>query len=326
MEKTRRARIKPDNRSSKPAKVSLTSNKQQANSNLATSSPANDNEKMMEARMENAAQQGAILDAISGLKAESLARHKEVIDGIAHIRSDLEVIKGRMTTAERRISDTEDLTTQLTAKVSDLETKVKQLTEKNDDLENRSRRSNLRLIGLEEKAEGDDAESFLENWLPEVLGAENFPIPVRIERAHRIPASSSGSSSAQTTTYPRPLIAKFLNFKDKVRVMNAARKKNKVMFNNRQVKFFSDFSTEVQRQRKAYNAVKQTLHSKGIQYGLQYPAKLRVKYRGKDIIFHAPKDVDEFLHGIDNDSVSEWNIANGAHSKVLVLLYAHYLV
>lgn len=55
-------------------------------------------------------QQDAILEAIGSLKAESLARHREVIDGIAHIRSDLDAIKGRMTTAEHHIGDTEDLT------------------------------------------------------------------------------------------------------------------------------------------------------------------------------------------------------------------------
>ncbi|XP_060758384.1 uncharacterized protein LOC132869046 [Neoarius graeffei] len=180
-------------------------------------------------------------------------------------------------------------------------------SKKNDDLENRSRRSNLRIIGLEEKAEGVDAESFLENWLTEVLGAENFPHPLRIERAHCIAVTPPGSSGKQkpATERPRPLIAKFLNFKDKVRVMNAVRKKKAIMYNNRQVKFFSDFSSEVQRQRNAYYAAKQTLHSKGIEYSLQYPAKLRVTYLGKDIVFQTPGEVDKFLHSIDDESISE---------------------
>ncbi|XP_051269397.1 beta-centractin-like [Dicentrarchus labrax] len=84
--------------------------------------------------------------------------------------TDLDAIKGRLTTAESRISDTEDATAQLTSKVTDLETKVKSLTEKNEDLENH-------LIGLSENTEGKDAETFLERWLPDVLGAEIFPTP-----------------------------------------------------------------------------------------------------------------------------------------------------
>ena len=241
-------------------------------------------------------QPDAILAAINSLKAESLERHREVLDGIAHIRTDLDTIRGRLTTAETRISDTEDTAAQLTAKMTKLETQVKFLTEKNEDLENRSRRSNLRLIGLPESAEGRDAEAFLEKWLPDILGAENFPTAVRIERAHRIPSFPTGpAKSTRSAPFPRPLIMKFLNFKDKVCVMKAAQAKGKVMYENRQVKFFSDFSAEVQRQRKAYDAVKQRLRSEGIQYGLQFPAKLRITHGGKNYTFLSPQDVHVFI-------------------------------
>lgn len=159
-------------------------------------------------------------------------------------------------------------------------------------MENRSHSSNLLLVALQEKVEGN-----------EHFGAENLPTPVRTERAHHIPASSAGSSGTQATSNQRPMIAKFLNFKYKVWVISAAGKKNKVMYNNQQV-FFSD-STDMQCQRKAYYIVKQTLHSKGIQYGLLYPAKLHVKYGGKVIIFQMPKDVDKILHTIDTETASD---------------------
>ena len=303
MSGTRKNKNKPDNQPNKSTNTSP-SGKPHASHELAASS-VEDSERMDATNNgRRDIQNQDVLEAIACLKTESLARHREVIDGIAHIRSDLDVIKNRMTTAEQRIGDTEDVTTQLTATVSELEAKVKQLTEKNDDLENRSRRSNLRFIGLEEKAEGADAETFLENWLTEVLGPENFPHPLRIERAHRIAVTPTVNTSGKqkhkpTTERPRTLIATFLNFKDKARVMNAARKKKAIMYNNRQVKLFSDFSADVQRQRNAYYAVKQTLYSKGIEYGLQYPAKLRVTYEGKVIVFQTPGEVDTFLHSID---------------------------
>ena len=177
-------------------------------------------------------------DAI--LAAINSERHSEVLDGIAHIRTDLDTIRGRLTTAETRISDTEDTAAQLTAKMTELETQVKILTGKNEDLENRSRRSNLHLIGLLENAEGRDAEAFLEKWLPDILGAESFPTAVRNERAHRVPSFPTGSAnSRRSAPFPRPLIVKFLNFKDKVCVTKAAQAKRKVTFENRQVKFFS---------------------------------------------------------------------------------------
>ncbi|KAJ3593267.1 hypothetical protein NHX12_005602 [Muraenolepis orangiensis] len=177
-------------------------------------------------------------------------------------------MKGRLTTAESRISDTEDITAQLSATITELETKVQSLAEKNEDLENLSRRSNVQLIGLPENAEGTDAETFLEKWLPEVHGAEHFPTPVMIERAHRIgPANST--SPAQ---FPRPLVIKFLNFRDKVRVTKATGIKDKVMSVNRQVR------------------LNQMLQSRGIQYGLQFPAKLCITYGGKPITFQTSQD------------------------------------
>ena len=69
-----------------------------------------------------------ILAAINELKAESLERHREVLDGIAHIRTDLDTIRGWLTTAETCISDTEDAA-QLRAKMTELETQVKFLTD-----------------------------------------------------------------------------------------------------------------------------------------------------------------------------------------------------
>lgn len=279
MTSKKRPKPKLDNPSDESTKTSASDNLQA--SPQSTDSSMDDSLRMeaTDSNRKTIQNQDAILEAITSLKSESLSRHRELIDGIAHIRSDLDTIKGRMTTAEQRIGDTEDATAQLTSKVSELEATVKQLKEKNDDLENRSRRSNLRIIGLEEKAEGDDAEFFLENWLTEILGADNFPHPLRIERAHRFavnPQSSSSDKKKQkpVSERPRPMIAKFLNFKDKVRVMNAARRKTEILYNNRKVKLFSDFSPEVQRQRNAYYAVKQTLYAKGIVYGLQYPAKL----------------------------------------------------
>lgn len=85
----------------------------------------------------------------------------------------------------------------------DLEAKVKVLTGKNEDPENSSSRSHLHLIGLPEKAEGKDAEAFPEKWLPNVLGMENFPTPVRIERAFGIPSGPGKSTSPTSAPYPR---------------------------------------------------------------------------------------------------------------------------
>lgn len=136
------------------------------------------------------------------------------------------------------ISGAEDNVNELLTKVSMLENTVKTLTDNVDDLECRSRRNNVRLVGLPEKADGQDAAAFLERWLPGDLGLEPREAPV-IERAHRIGTLPPNSSTGR----PRTLIMKFLNFRDKERVLKAARIKGKILYNNEQVRFHPDLST-----------------------------------------------------------------------------------
>lgn len=97
-----------------------------------------------------------------------------------------------------------------------IEKQVFELTSKVDDLENRSSCSNLRLVNLPEKVEKGNAAAFLEKWIPDVLIPEEFPVPLVIERAH--------SPGAPQSSAP-PVIMKFLNFRDKIRVMQAVRKR-----------------------------------------------------------------------------------------------------
>ncbi|KAK5869442.1 hypothetical protein PBY51_024158 [Eleginops maclovinus] len=58
-------------------------------------------------------------------------------------------------------------------------------------MENRQHRLNLRLVGLPEKTEKGDLVSFLNQWLPEILGPENFVNPPSIDQAFKTPKSSS---------------------------------------------------------------------------------------------------------------------------------------
>lgn len=83
----------------------------------------------------------------------------------------------RMDEAEACINNVEDTVNTEKAK------QVALLTNKLDDLENHSRRSNLRIVNMPEKVEGNDNVGILEKWLPEVLGPATFPSPPPIERA-----------------------------------------------------------------------------------------------------------------------------------------------
>ncbi len=76
-----------------------------------------------------------------------------------------------ITQTEQHISDAED--NGLISRGSTLENTVKALSNKVEDLEWRSRRKNIRLVDLSEKAEGQDMVVFLEKWITDSLGMES---------------------------------------------------------------------------------------------------------------------------------------------------------
>lgn len=80
--------------------------------------------------------------------------------------------------------------------------------------------------------------AFLEKLLPEILGLENFPGPLVIERAHRISRFSEDRSDSPL----RAVIMKFLNYADKVHTLKASRAKCTVRVDKRKLMFFSDMS------------------------------------------------------------------------------------
>jgi hypothetical protein len=162
-----------------------------------------------------------ILQAIHSVRVDMASQFETVLLAVQDVKNQVAECFGRLTQTEERISQTEDSISTLQSKTSVLEKNLAALTWKIDDLENRSRRSNLRILGLPEKSEGSDACAFLESWLPEALDMEPLQKPLAIERAHRI--GSTRRSDTDTNSTPRVMILKFLDYRDKERVMHAAR-------------------------------------------------------------------------------------------------------
>ena len=239
-----------------------------------------------------------ILEAIAALKNDFGSKFDCVLTAIHEIKSDFKEFLGRLAQAEDHIDDIEyDIAGEKT-KVAALEKQVYELTAEVDDLENRSRRSNLRLVNLPEKVEKGDAAAFLEKWLPEALGPETFPAPLLIERAHRLPRAPQSSS-------PRVTIMKFLNFCEKIRVMQAARKRGKITYEGHHVMFFQDISTELHKKRKRFDGVKQRLRDLKVDYGVIYPAKLRLFHEGRPRVFADPASVESFIRELEMKQVGQ---------------------
>ncbi|CAL9694020.1 unnamed protein product [Knipowitschia caucasica] len=225
----------------------------------------------------------------------------EILAIVTTIKTDLDNIRGemkdcvkRVNEAETRISNAEDEVEILRAKTRAMEAKQKALEEKMLDLESRSRRNNLRLAFLPEGSEGRDPCKFLEKWLPETFGREIYATPFIIERAHKIGPRRVNNEA------PRVLIMKFLNYRDKMATVTAARAKGNIHYEEQQVRFYPDLAAEVHQQRKLFDPIREELRKLGLRHGLLHPAKLLVTQDGKTFAFKTPAEAWNFIRKTQN--------------------------
>ena len=98
------------------------------------------------------------------------------------------------------------------------ETKIEALVDKVDDLENRSRRNNLLFEGIDEDNFRRETWKQAEEKLQDII-SNNLEIndELPIERAHRVGKKRDDGK-------PWPIAAKFLNYKDREKVLQARKK------------------------------------------------------------------------------------------------------
>lgn len=123
-------------------------------------------------------------------------------------------------------------------RLDNIQKNVDSLLDKVDDLENRSRRNNLCFEGIDEVNKFETWEQS-EEKLKQVLNdhLEIEPDEVVIERAHRV--------GKKVPDKPRPIIAKFLNYKDKDKIWN-----NRKKFKGTNVMVREEFSERISQKRK----------------------------------------------------------------------------
>ena len=251
---------------------------------------------------ETQAREDGILAAIHALRKDFSAQLKEVITSNHEIKEALDSFSERLSGAETRISSAEDQLNNLANVSATTQRKMLALTRSVETMENRQRRLNLRLVGLPEGTEKGDLVSFLNMWLPDLLGQENFPIPPSIDQAFRLPgAATSKASKPNRKPFPRAILVKFRWLADRDRVMKAARKMKSLQFEENRLMFFPDLSAEIQQQRRMFDGVKSRLHNLDIEFGLQFPAKMRIYHKDKLLTFLTPSDVEAFIQKIETE-------------------------
>lgn len=238
-----------------------------------------------------------ILKEILSLKGDMAKQSTDMLKAINDIKGDIQLHSQRINETEERISQTEDDVSSLQGKVKILEKTVETLCDRITEQEDRSRRSNLRLVGLPEKAEGSDMCGFLEKWLRDI--GEDFTMSPIIERAHRIGPINPKS------TLPRVVIMKFLNYRDREATLRTARRMTEVRYENQRVAFFPDLSTETRKLQQRFNGVKTQLRALNIRYGMLYPAHLIITHNDKRRIFKSVAEAEEYVQEIRSQTCGD---------------------
>lgn len=157
---------------------------------------------------------------------------------LTKIESSLSSLADKVAEMERRVSANEDNLGDALKRLDKTERELRYVKDKLDDLEDKSRSNNIRIFNIPEKSEGRDAAVFLKEIIPQILNTVTFDTPIVIERCHCFSKASDKT---------RPLIAKFLNFKNKEKVLRWAREMKEIFFENRRIYIYADCSAETQR-------------------------------------------------------------------------------
>lgn len=201
----------------KLAKYSRLGEDQQAKDGAGTSSDTEHSE----------AATNRVLDANALCQSTLTTKIEEVKIDVSLIQQDLSTLRDRVVETETRIGIAEDILHPLQHTTDEVRRQLQQLSAKQDDMENRLRRGNLRFIGLPKTAEGNDSASFLDNFLISNFGRAAFSVMFVVERAHRIPARPPPQGAPLCT-----LIAKFLNFRDRDKILRLTREKGNIPHTN----------------------------------------------------------------------------------------------
>ncbi len=174
--------------------------------------------------------------------------------------------------------------------VTDLKDQLERLTEKMTDMEDRCRRNSVRLVGLPEGMEGNNAAGFLRanlsKWIPSLRGRD-----IEIDRAHRVYDGGRGSNR------PRTLIFRVLRWHDRSDILKGVRQAYtmKCSQSNVTLLFFPDFSPATAIRRKAFGPVLKKMTALGLQPFLIYPAVIKLRHKGEQRSYDSPQKAEDFI-------------------------------
>ena len=143
--------------------------------------------------------------------------------------------------------------------------------------------------------EGEEEEQEIENLFEKIM-KENFPNLAKeidfqeVQEAQRIPKKLDLKRNT-----PKHIIIKLPKFKDKERILKAARGKETVTYKGVPLRLSVDFSKETLQARRDWEEVFQVMKGKDLHPRLLYPAKLSFRMDGQIKCFPDKVKLKEFI-------------------------------
>lgn len=221
----------------------------------------------------------ALADDFEMLKNELKEVKTEIINNTAALKSEIDQVKVSIKEVEGGLSAWSDEVAALQNSVSEMKAEMAELKSKCEDMEGRMRRCNIRIIGVPETPDSSTTTS-VSKLLSEVLQLDKEPL---IDRSHRSlgPKKPGGK--------PRAIVAKLHYYQDCVQILRCARTRGPLRFNGEPITIFPDYTATVAKARAAFTEVRKLLRDRqGVRYGILFPARFRVTYKGEDREFTDP--------------------------------------
>lgn len=208
------------------------------------------------------------------------------------LKDSVENVQIRLGEAEQRISEVEDVSARMEENVGKCDKKLETLWTRVEDLENRSRRNNVRMVGLKEgKEETGKVIQYVEKVLSQGLGLTGNEF--EIERAHR-----SFATMPNPDEPPRTVMIRFLRSSARDKVLQVAKEKRGIKWEDCKLSFFEDLSRELVEKRKAFIPVKRRLHELNVRHRLVYPATLFFTWKGQKKTFRVSTEAEKFVRDL----------------------------
>lgn len=222
------------------------------------------------------------------IRGEFTAFQQEASSAILAVKITVDEHASKLASLETNASASSEAVTKLEQEVGRLNQVVEQLTDKCTDLEGRSRRQNIRVLHIKEGAEsGMKPRDFMAQLLMEALSLDNLPL---VDRAHRALRNRPGDEEP-----PRAFVLRLHYTHEMEEILQRAARIQQVTFKGQRINIFPDYPPAVVKRRALFKRARELLKDKpGVKYGLQYPAKLRVTYNGKEHYFTDPDKAVKF--------------------------------